>query len=268
MAEPLYRQIADSLRAEIEAGQLAPDAQLPTETELQQRFSASRNTIRDAIKSLIMIGLVETRPGQGTFVAGRIEPLTTVLSGRSTGTGEMSELDMYISMKESKGRHLDVTDPQVGIQRARDELAIQLGVAKGQPVISRQQRLSIDDIPWSMQTTFYPMEFVNKGALRLIEEAHIEEGVPAYLRDAIGVTQNSSRDLIMARAPDRDEAAFFGLSGQVPVFEIQRTGFDGKGNPIRLAVIVYPADRNRFIYEEGPNPATPDGQQPLEGEIK
>ncbi|HEY4462402.1 MAG TPA: GntR family transcriptional regulator, partial [Streptosporangiaceae bacterium] len=46
VADPKYRAIADELREQIESGQLPPGSQLPTEIELQDRFSASRNTIR------------------------------------------------------------------------------------------------------------------------------------------------------------------------------------------------------------------------------
>jgi DNA-binding GntR family transcriptional regulator len=59
MTDPKDRQISDSLRLEIESGDLPPDSQLPTETDLSKEFGASRNTIRDAIKSLISLGLVE-----------------------------------------------------------------------------------------------------------------------------------------------------------------------------------------------------------------
>jgi GntR family transcriptional regulator len=71
MAPPMYQHIADELRTRIESGDLAPGAQLPTELELREQYSASRNTIRDAVKRLTSLGLVETRPGQGTFVCRR-----------------------------------------------------------------------------------------------------------------------------------------------------------------------------------------------------
>jgi DNA-binding transcriptional MocR family regulator len=68
MAAPLYRQIADDLHQQIEAGTLASGSQLPTVQDLCDRYGASRNTARDAIGRLISLGLVETRPGRGTFV--------------------------------------------------------------------------------------------------------------------------------------------------------------------------------------------------------
>jgi DNA-binding GntR family transcriptional regulator len=65
---PIYRQIADDLRQKIESGELGHGDQLPTELELRESYDASRNTVRDAVKWLITRGLIETRPGQGTFV--------------------------------------------------------------------------------------------------------------------------------------------------------------------------------------------------------
>ena len=79
MAEPMYRKIAQDLREQIESGLIAPGEQLPTELVLRDRYGASRNTVRDAVKWLMTRGLVETRPGQGTF-AGH-QPLHRVPDG-------------------------------------------------------------------------------------------------------------------------------------------------------------------------------------------
>lgn len=56
----MYLQIVDDLQCKIEAGDLGPGNQLPSEMELREQYDASRNTVRDAIKWLITRGLVET----------------------------------------------------------------------------------------------------------------------------------------------------------------------------------------------------------------
>ena len=104
VADPMYRAIAEELRHDIESGELPPGSQLPAEFKLQDRFSASRNTVRDAIKSLVSLGLVVTRPGQGTFVAERIDPFVTTLSADAeTGFGG-GEGATYLS-EVSRARH-------------------------------------------------------------------------------------------------------------------------------------------------------------------
>ena len=51
-AESRYRQIARTLRREIQEGSLPRGAQLPSEKQLEERFEASRNTIRLALGML------------------------------------------------------------------------------------------------------------------------------------------------------------------------------------------------------------------------
>jgi len=68
-AEPLYVQLREALRAEIEERGLRPGDRLPTEAELEQRYGVSRSTIRQAVGDLEVEGLVERVQGKGTFVA-------------------------------------------------------------------------------------------------------------------------------------------------------------------------------------------------------
>jgi GntR family transcriptional regulator len=68
----MWRSIAEDLRLKIESGELGRDGKPPpTELELQDAYSASRNTVRDAVKWLASRNLVYTRSGQGTFVRRR-----------------------------------------------------------------------------------------------------------------------------------------------------------------------------------------------------
>jgi GntR family transcriptional regulator len=256
MADPKYRQIADSLRLRIESGQLPPDNQLPTETDLTTEFGASRNTIRDAIKSLISLGLVETRPGQGTFVTKQPDPLVTTLSADEvTGLGG-GEGAAYRSEVSEKHRVPETSAPDIRLQTALGEIAARLRVPEGTPLISRHQQRLIDGTPWSLQTSFYPRQFALNGAVRLLDDLDIEEGTVTYLMETLKLKQIGYRDWITVRAPDLNEIAFFRLppDGRVQVFEIFRTAFDQKGNPMRVTVTIFPTDRNQFIVNVGDIP--------------
>jgi GntR family transcriptional regulator len=279
MAEPMYRQIADDLRRQIEEGGLAPGQQLRTELELREKYEASRNTVRDAIKWLITRGLVETRPGQGTFVVEKIIPFLTTLTGDpETSSGEG---DTYIKEVAASLRRPQASPPRVEIQEADHQVATELRLQPRTTVVSRNQLRFIDDTPWSLQTSFYPMSLVEKGARRLIQASNIEEGTVAYLRESVGIRQVGYRDTITVRAPDETETLFFKLpsDGRVSVIEARQTAFDKTGLPVRLTVSVYPADRNQFAVDVGDVPlvvvdpatadspvaATPDGAAPPSG---
>jgi GntR family transcriptional regulator len=256
-----YRQIADELDAEIGSGHLSPGSRLPTEEQLSKRFGASRNTIRDAVKWLITRGLVETKPGQGTFVVKPPVPFVTTLSGdwmEETGLGGGEGLAALREV-EARKRTARVSIPDVGVKKAEGYIADRLQVEVGSAVVSRHQERYIDDQPWSMQTSYYPMDLVLRGATRLLDTDDLQEGTIKYLDETLHLEQVGFRDLIAVRTPDVNEATFFKLpgDGRVSVYVILRTGFarnDGKLVPFRLTESIFPADRNQFVVNTGEVP--------------
>jgi GntR family transcriptional regulator len=260
MADPMYRQIADDLRQQIESGDLEPGQQLRTELELRERYVASRNTVRDAIKWLTTLGLVETRPGQGTFVVKKIDPFVTTLTRKEGAVGEGGQSTSVLS-QIGKSLLPVSSDVRVEIQGAPEHVATQLRLTPGTEVISRhEQRHIVPEVgprkPYSLQTSFYPVKFAEEGADRLRSPRNIEEGAVQYLREKLGIKQVGYRDWITVRAPNEVEAGFFRVptDGRIAMCEISRVAFDGNGNPIRLTVTVLPADRNQLVVNVGDVP--------------
>jgi GntR family transcriptional regulator len=251
----VYRQIAEDLRQKIDSGELGHGDQLPTELELRELHGASRTTVRDAVKLLITRGLVETRLGHGTFVVAKVDPYVTILTGDPT-KGRDDEGPVYRAEVEATLRRPIVTAPRVEIRQASWLVASELKLPEGSDVVSRHQQRSIDGTAWSLQTSFYPMSLVDRGAVKLIQASNIEEGTVAYLGTELGLSQAGYHDKITVRAPDANEATFFELpdDGRVAVFEILRTAFDDNGQPFRLTVSGYPVDRNQFAVSVGKVP--------------
>lgn len=260
--QPMYVQIAEDLRQQIESGALERGGQLPTELELRARHNASRNTVRDAIKRLISQGLVETRPGQGTFVTTKVDPFVTVLTVNPRSGAAVDEMAAYLSEVSAKKRKPSATAPRVEVQVASEAITRRLRVAPSTQLVSRHEQRYIDNIPWSLQTTFYPMDFVTRGASRLLAAENIEEGAVRYLADTIGLRQIGYRDWITARNPDTNEEQFFRIGHDATVFENFRTAFDQDRIPMRVTVTVYPADRNQFIVDVGDDLPEPEYQDP------
>ena len=64
----LSKQVADQLEKMIEDGTYAVGEKIPTEPELTEMFSVSRNTLREAIQSLTSAGILVVKQGDGTYV--------------------------------------------------------------------------------------------------------------------------------------------------------------------------------------------------------
>lgn len=65
----LFEDVARQIQALIVEGSLKPGDLLPPERELAERFAVSRGSVRDAIRTLELVGLVVPRQGEGTVVA-------------------------------------------------------------------------------------------------------------------------------------------------------------------------------------------------------
>jgi GntR family transcriptional regulator len=267
MTDPKYRQVANDLRRQIESGQLPAGAQLPSEPELMEHYDVSRNTVRDALRLLATRRLVDTQAGRGTFVIERFKPFVITLSeDPETGLGG-GEGDAYVREVSELGRQPRTSEPQVEIQRATGRVARELRLAEGDQVVGRHQRRYIDETPWSIQTSFYPMDLVTRGATDLIVAAYIQAGTVNYLEQALNVKQAGYQDRIRVRTPTDEEMRFFGLSDtEGSVIETYRTAYDVEGRPFRLTVSVFPADRNNFIINVGDVPGEVTTPQWITGE--
>jgi DNA-binding FadR family transcriptional regulator len=65
----IYREVQDAIRAYILENRLRPGDALPPEGELARQLGVSRNSVREAVRSLESVGVIETRRGSGLFVS-------------------------------------------------------------------------------------------------------------------------------------------------------------------------------------------------------
>ena len=90
-------EVADRIRVLMLDGTFPAGEPLPSERHLAERFGVSRGSIRDALRTLETIGLLETRHGQGTFphelsVDRLVAPLASVMAYRSDLQDELVDV--------------------------------------------------------------------------------------------------------------------------------------------------------------------------------
>jgi GntR family transcriptional regulator, transcriptional repressor for pyruvate dehydrogenase complex len=97
----VYEQVAKQIQDLIADGLLKPGDKLPPERELAETFQVSRSSLRDAIRALEMLGLVEPRQGEGTVVRelsaeALISPLASMLVHKRELVAELLDLRRMI----------------------------------------------------------------------------------------------------------------------------------------------------------------------------
>ncbi len=97
----VYEEIVVKVKNMIEKGRLQSGDQLPSERELAEVFNVSRSSVREALRSLETQGYLESRQGDGTYIARQpleslVNPLATVIFTEKDGQIELFEMRKLI----------------------------------------------------------------------------------------------------------------------------------------------------------------------------
>lgn len=153
----LYEEIAKKLKEYIKGEKWMPGEQLPSEMELAKQFNVSRNCIREALKALVLSGIIYSSAGQGTFVSqdayrriGNTE-LLSVLSDKSSlydlldtrmalepqiaalaaqRADETDKQELIEVFEKLKSRILECEEQKISINPTEEGMAFHMCIAK------------------------------------------------------------------------------------------------------------------------------------------
>lgn len=139
----LYQGIVSQIEGLLVRGELKPGDQLPPERQLAEQLQVSRASVREALRSLELLGIVETRAGGGTFVRqgqpdDLARPLTSLISRGHTVADVIDVRGLLEpAIAERAARNISPAE----IAELRDILAAQdRKVAAGEPYVEEDTR--------------------------------------------------------------------------------------------------------------------------------
>jgi DNA-binding FadR family transcriptional regulator len=121
LSTPLERnspttEVARRIISEVAGGHLKPGARLPSERQLSESLGIGRSTVREAIATLDLLGIVDVRPGAGTF----IKEATSELLPESIEWGLLLGRARTLHLAEAR-RHIEAILAQLAAERATPE---------------------------------------------------------------------------------------------------------------------------------------------------
>jgi len=245
--QPASKLIADTIRRQIESGELPPGAQLPSERDLASTYGTARNTAREAIRILADAGLVITDQGKGSFV----RPLTSLISlgnDRYSPRHRETGLSPFLleCAKQGKTGRFEV----LGIDRVQPppDVAGRLGVsARTKSVLRRENVFYADDDPVHRVTTYVPWS-IAKGTSLLQADVPHQYGIHGVLEQQHHV-MTRIREEVSTRMPRPDEIVALHLRPGVPVLDVWHTSIDQNGQPYELTRFVMRGDLTGLLYD-------------------
>lgn len=130
----MYKEVVSQISLLLEGGELKPGDKLLPDRELASRLQVSRNSVRDAIRLFEMMGLVDIRPGDGTFIRARkiadtIQPLAMFRAVDKSSLFDMLEIrKIFEASTAALAAERATVDDLVRLESALDNMIMSCNV--------------------------------------------------------------------------------------------------------------------------------------------
>ena len=230
---PLYYQLKDLLRDQILQGVLRPGDMLPTEEQLQETYSLSRTTVRQALKELEFEGLITRFRGRGTFVA---RPKVA------------HSPEPHFSLTEQllrQGIRPGWTVLRADRVPAPPDVAEILDIPPSTSLFCLERLRLADDEPIGYHTAYVAPRA--QGGIR--PENFTQGGSLTYLEGLPALTESRARRILEATLAPPQVAALLEVEEGSPLLRIRRVVYSADGDPLEVMQALYRGDR--FQYQIG-----------------
>jgi GntR family transcriptional regulator, frlABCD operon transcriptional regulator len=220
--QPLYMQIRQMLKNDIQQGKYKPDEQIPTEAELCETYKVSRITIRKAIKELVEDGTLTRIPRRGTFVSSNKfhNELLSV-----SGFSEFShQLGMIPNSRILRSEVIPVSK----------NVAERLLIEEGSPVLELERLMYVNDRPLFYDIAHYSLiRFPN-----LEKKIARDESTYKILLEDYHTEIVSNDKIIDVISATKDYAKFLECDIGSNLFKILKIAFDSNDKPVHLSTFM------------------------------
>lgn len=233
--DSLYAQIAALLAREIAEGKHQPFARLGSEQELMTRFDVSRITVRQAISSLMRQGLVISRQGKGTFVAGPVlhHPLRSL-------TG-------FYDTLVSQGIQPETKLLEFGPAPSGTGAGVSPAAYKGLPV-ALKRLYRVKRHPFALMHAFLP-----RSVSQITRKQAAEHTVYSILQNLLGVKVERAELGIRARQAGDEIGGILNLEPEKPLLVMERVSYSMNAEVCERSVFYIQPEAYEFnLSVQGP----------------
>lgn len=224
---PLYYQLMQILRKNIENGYFKPGAYIPTEEQLQEKFGVSRSTVRKALLELVHQGYLERRRSKGTIVAG--VKLQENLQNLCSFTEQFISNNVQLITRILSFKTIQATE----------KVANNLQINLGDSVHFMERLRMIEEVPVAFERWYAPENIFPGLSDSMFSTSGLGQSTYFILFQNYGLKVTKAEDLLSPTSLKPDEARILCVDQDVPALLRTRISFDSNGVPVNYGTGVY-----------------------------
>ncbi|KRM18281.1 UbiC transcription regulator-associated [Ligilactobacillus hayakitensis DSM 18933 = JCM 14209] len=232
MESPVYIQIHNHIKKDIESGRWKIGEKIPPERELSKAFGVSRMTLRQAIQTLVDEGILERKVGSGTFVA------------RKKVQEKMIGITSFTEITESQGKTPTsktvsylVTTPSLSESEA-------LSLSDQQKVLRMERIRYADKLPICFEVATVPYDLVSQ-----FEKSEITSSLYKTL-EKNGFEIGHAQQTVSAMLASERIADFLNLKKGEAILRLRQITELKDGQPFEYVRTQYAGERYEFYLEK------------------
>lgn len=229
-----YIAIAREIKKRIISGQYPAAEPLPDQFALAAEFGTSRMTIQQAMRQLIVEGLVYTRQGQGTFIRKNFLQLSQWDIHGSDYAGA-TETWGHLGKVASQVIHFELRFPSEKEQAS-------LLIDADSPVYDFVRLRLLNGEPLSLDITVMPVSLVPG-----LSKSHLEDSVFRYVQDNLGLKMMGSYRVVRALKPSELDQQHLNCDASDPILEVEQVIYLDDGTPLEYAHCHYRYDHGGIV---------------------
>lgn len=228
---PIYHQLEEQIKLQIENGDLKEDEAIPSEREFAERFQISRMTVRQAINNLVIESYLYRQKGRGTFVNKK--KVEQELQGMTGFTEDMLSRGMTPSSKLLSFE----------IIPADKKTAQELSITENELIYKIKRSRLADGFPMALETASIPVDIIPG-----LTEENSNQSLYHYIEENLSLSISEAKQEIEASIANCDDAKELSIEEGAPILLIMRISFLQDGTPFEQVKSSFRADRYRFIH--------------------
>ncbi|CAJ1182487.1 HTH-type transcriptional repressor NagR [Companilactobacillus paralimentarius] len=232
MKVPVYIQIHNQIRKEIESGKWSVGERIPSERQLSQDFDVSRMTLRQAIQTLVDEGILQRQVGSGTYVA------SSKVQEKMSGTTSFTEITESQGKKpSSKTVSYHVADPSISEME-------KLKLKDGNQVLRMERIRYADNQPICFEVATIPVDIV-----KLLDKEDITSSLYKALETKADLKLGNATQTVSAILASEKIANFLNVKRGSAILRLRQVTTLDDERPFEYVRSQYAGDRFEFYLE-------------------